>query len=93
MDLDHSKLVTRAQGIVESSHLAVDEKKLLIGRLPFVSSMMLGMFVQICEEDPFSVEMLVKNLKAKIDAQGNLQKIHEIVKQEREEFAEALAMA
>lgn len=93
MDSDHQKLVVRVQEIVEASHLQADEKKLLIGRLPFVSSMVLGMFVQICEEDPFSIEMLVKNLKAKIDAQGNLKKIHEIVKHEREEFAEALAMA
>ena len=93
MDSDHQKLVTRAQGIVESSHLAANDKQLLIGRLPFVSSMVLGMFVQISEEDPFSVETLVKNLKAKIDAQGNLQKIHEIVKHEREEFEDALSMA
>jgi hypothetical protein len=30
-------------------------------------------------------------MKKKLDAQGNLKKLHEIVKQERREFEEALA--
>jgi len=34
--------------------------------------------------------MIVKSLKKKLDAQGNLKKIHEIVKQERMEVEELI---
>ena len=72
-------------------HEIQPDKKLLIGRVPFVADIMLEMFVQVCEEDPFGVDMIVKSLKKKLDAQGNLKKIHEIVKQERMEVEELIA--
>jgi hypothetical protein len=34
----------------------------------------------------------VKSLKTKLEAQGNLKRLHEIVKQERREFEEQLAV-
>jgi hypothetical protein len=67
------------------------DKKMLEGRIPFVSDIMLQMFVDVCEEDPFSVDAIVKSMQKKLEAQGNLKKIHEIVKQERRELEEALA--
>ncbi len=88
----HAVLTEKAIAIVEQSHLSPADKKLLIGRIPFVAEIMLRMFVDLCEEDPFSVNAVVENLKKKLDAQGNLQKIHEIVNQERREIEEALAI-
>ena len=85
-------LVEKAKVIVEQSHIPATDKNLLIGRIPFVADTMLEMFVQVCEEDPFGVDAIVKSMKKKIDAQGNLMKIHEIVKQERREIEDALAM-
>ncbi len=91
-DQSHALLVEKAILIVEQSHLSPADKKLLNGRIPFVAEIMLKMFVDLCEEDPFSVDAVVENLKKKLDAQGNLQKIHEIVNQERREIEEALAI-
>ena len=42
------------------------------------------------EEDPFGIDAVVKNLQKKLDAQGNLKKIHEIVKQESHDIEELL---
>ena len=80
-DQDHSSLVEKATAIVAESRLPVDDKKLLVGRIPFVADVMLQMFVEVCQEDPFSIDAIVKSLK----------KIHEVVKQERQEIEEALA--
>lgn len=90
-DTEHTSLVEKAIAIVEESRLSVADKKLLIGRIPFVADIMLQMFVQVCQEDPFGVDAVVQSLKKKLDAQGNLKKIHEIVKQERREVEELLA--
>jgi len=91
VDIEHTSLVAKATAIVEGSHLSAADKKLLLGRIPFVADMMLQMFVQVCQEDPFGADAVVKSLKKKLDAQGNLKKIHEIVKQERREVDELLA--
>ncbi len=90
-DQERIKLVEKASFIIQESHLTPADKKLLIGRVPFVADVMLEMFVQVCEEDPFGVDMIVKSLKKKLDAQGNLKKIHEIVKQERMEVEDLIA--
>lgn len=91
-DSSHSVLVNKAVSIVLESHLSSADKKLLEGRVPFVAEAMLQMFVQVCEEDPFSVDAVVQSLKKKLDAQGNLKKIHEVVKQERREIEDMLAV-
>ena len=91
-DSSHSVLVNKAVSIVLQSHLSSADKKLLEGRVPFVAESMLQMFVQVCEEDPFSVDAIVQSLKKKLDAQGNLKKIHEVVKQERREIEDMLAV-
>lgn len=83
-------LVSKAVAIVDGAHLPISDKKILEGRIPFVSDIMLQMFVDVCEEDPFSVDVIVKSMQKKLEAQGNLKKIHEIVKQERRELEEAL---
>jgi hypothetical protein len=88
----HAALVEKAIAIIEQSQLSVADKKLMEGRLPFVADMMLQMFVEVCEEDPFGVDAVVKSLKKKLDTQGNLEKIHEIIKQERRELEDALAL-
>jgi hypothetical protein len=51
------------------------------------------MFVEVCDQNPFSIDIIVQNLKKKLDAGGNLSKIHAIVKEEREEFERRLAEA
>lgn len=88
---DHATLVEKARTIVEGSHLSAPDKEVLVGRLPYAADVMLRMFVEVCEEDPFSIEAVVKSLKKKLDAQGNLKKLHAIVKAEREEVEELLA--
>lgn len=90
-DIERISLVEQAKTIVEGSRLSAADKKLLIGRIPFVADVMLRMFVEVCTEDPFGVDAVVKSLKKKLDAQGNLKKIHEIVKQERRDLEELLA--
>jgi len=90
-DLEHTSLVEQAKTIVENSRLSPADKKLLIGRIPFVADTMLRMFVEVCRDDPFGVDAVVQSLKKKLDAQGNLKKIHEIVKQERRDLKELLA--
>jgi len=89
-DSERTSLIKKAEAIVEESRLSVADKKLLIGRIPFVADVMLQMFVEVCQEDPFGVDAVVKSLKKKLDAQGNLKKIHEIVKQERRDVEELL---
>lgn len=85
-DTQHAALVEKANAIIKSSHLSDADKVLLMGRVQFVAGAMLKTFVDVCEEDPFSVEAIVKNMKKKLEAQGNLVKLHEIVKQERAEM-------
>lgn len=63
---------------------------MLLGRVPFAPDSVLQMFVQVCEEDPFGIDAVVKNLQKKLEAQGNLKKIHEIVKQESRDIEELL---
>lgn len=89
-DQNRNDLVEKARAIVESSHLPLKDKKLLEGRIPFVADVMLQMFVQVCEEDSFGIDAIVNNMKKKLEAQGNLKKLHEIVKQERIEVEELL---
>lgn len=84
------ELTEKATAIVEQSHISSADKKILSDRIPFVADVMLQMFIQVCEEDPFSVDAIVVNMKKKLDAQGNLKRLHEIVKQECRELDEAL---
>lgn len=90
-DQSRKELIEKAVTIVGESHLSAPEKKILSGRIPYIADVMLQMFIQVCNEDPFSIDAIVKNLQKKLEAQGNLKKLHEIVKQERREFEEALA--
>lgn len=89
-DSQHVALTKQAKIIIDGSHIPSADKALLVGRIPFVAESMLAMFVQVCNEDPFSVDAIIKNLKSKLDAQGNLRRLHEIVKQERREMEDAL---
>lgn len=91
MSLTRQELTSKATAIVEQSHISAADKKLLAGRIPYIADVMLQMFIQVCEEDPFGVDAVVKNMQKKLEAQGNLKRLHEIVKQERREFEEALA--
>lgn len=90
-DQSHTTLTEKALAIIEESRLSGAEKNLLKGRIPFVADVMLQMFVDLCEEDPFSVDAIVKNMQKKLEAQGNLKKIHEIVNQERREIEDLIA--
>lgn len=76
--------------MIAQSHLSAADKKILLGRVPFAPDSVLQMFVQVCEEDPFGIDAVVKNLQKKLEAQGNLKKIHEIVKQESRDIEELL---
>ena len=81
-----TELITEATGLVGQSHLSAADKQMLSGRIPFAPDSVLSMFVTVCEEDPFGIDAVVRNLKKKLDAQGNLSKIHEIVKQESKDI-------
>jgi len=90
VDSERTALIEKAKGFIEQSRLSADDKKLLEGRIPFVADVMIEMFVQVCEEDPFGIDGIVKSLKKKLEAQGNLKKLHEIVKQERRDIEDLL---
>ena len=85
-----SEYIARSSAIIMQSHLSGADKKMLLGRISFVADSILEMFVQVCDEDPFGVDAVVRNLKKKLDAQGNLKTIHEIVKQESHDIEELL---
>jgi hypothetical protein len=89
-DNEHAALVEKANVIIDSSRLTGADKILLKGRIQFVTGAMLQTFVAVCEEDPFSVEAVVKSMKKKLEAQGNLVKLHEIIKQEKTEIEDLL---
>lgn len=90
VDSERAALIEKAKSFIAQSHLSADDKKLLEGRIPFVADVMIQMFVQVCEEDPFGIDAIVKSLKKKLEAQGNLKKLHEIVKQERRDMDDLL---
>ena len=90
VDSERTALIEKAKAFIEQSRLSPDDKKLLEGRIPFVADVMIEMFVQVCEEDPFGIDGIVKSLKKKLEAQGNLKKLHEIVKQERRDIEDLL---
>lgn len=85
-------LVEKARQIIEESSLLKEDKEILEGRMPYIADSMLEMFVSLCEENPFGIDLMVKNIKLKLDAQGNLKKIHEIVNQDKREAEGALAV-
>ncbi len=87
---EHGALVEKANLIIDASHLSDADKTLLKGRIQFVTGAMLKTFVDVCEEDPFSVEAVVKSMKKKLEAQGNLVKLHEIIKQEKADIQDLL---
>ena len=91
-DQEHTALIEKATLIVSESRIPPADKKLLIGRIPFIAGMMLKMFVEVCEEDPFGVDAIVKSLKKKLETQGNLGKIHEVIKQEQRELEDLIAL-
>lgn len=85
-----TELISVSSDMIAQSHLSAADKKILLGRVPFAPDSVLQMFVQVCEEDPFGIDAVVKNLQKKLEAQGNLKKIHEIVKQESRDIEELL---
>lgn len=91
-DSKHSELTAQARAIIHSSNISNADKQLLEGRVPFVAESMLEMFVHVCNEDPFGIDMVVKSLKTKLDAQGNLKSLHEIAKQEIREIEDEIVI-
>ncbi len=87
---EREAMIQKAREIIEQSHVSQSDKKLLEGRVPYIADVMLKMFVEVCEEDPFGIDGIVKSLKKKLDAQGNLGKLHEIIKQERIDVEELI---
>jgi hypothetical protein len=92
-DLAHAELVEKANKIIAESHVSDSDKALLSGRIPYISLAMLEMFVKVSEEDPFGVDTIVKSLKKKLETQGNLVKLHQVIQQERKEAEDRIALA
>ena len=90
-DTERVVLTAKAIELVESSHLPAADKKLIEGRIPFIADVMLKMFIEVCDEDSFGIDAIVRGLKKKLETQGNLGKLHEIVKQERREVEDMIA--
>lgn len=88
--MDHKALASKATEIVEESTIPLEDKKILRDRIPYCETNILAMFVEVCAQDPFSVDFIVRNLKKKLDAGGNLSKIHAIVNEEKEDFERIL---
>ncbi len=90
MDNAHQQLLETAKNYVTESMLTDEDKQLLLGRIPFIATPVLQMFVSVCNEDPFGASRMVENLKKKLEAQGNLRRLNEIMKREREEVEELI---
>ena len=89
-DLQREALVEKAIALINGSHLTPTDKKLITGRIPFVADSMLEMFVEVCEEDPFSIDLVAKSLKRKLETQGNLAKLHQVIEEESKEALEMI---
>jgi hypothetical protein len=90
MDPKYQELLEKIQKLIDSSTLTPEDKKLLTDRVPLLSTVALEIIVELLEQDPSSLEKLVKSTRLKISAQDNPEKIKEIIEQEREEFTRAV---
>ena len=91
MDENQQSLLEQVLSIIESSSLDEEDKKLLTERVPFLSVEVQETLVKIHQEDPEFLGMMVENLKLKLDAQDNPDKIAEIVEKERAELTRIMS--
>lgn len=91
--VSRSLRVETACTIIERSLLSSADKKLLAGRVPFVSDDVLDMFLDaVAEGGSPSLQKIVNNVKIKLAARGNLERIRAILKQESAEIEKMLAL-
>jgi hypothetical protein len=83
MNNSPSIYLAKAQTIIDKSLLSKSDKEMISVRMTLVPLELIESFIVSCEKDPSFLFEVVKNLKAKIDAGDDLNKLHEIMKQER----------
>lgn len=82
--------IDQAIQIIYSSSLSEDDKALLADNIADIPDDFISAFVQICTEDPSTIDMVVNNMKLKIDAIQNPEKIQALIDQEKEELTRAM---
>lgn len=81
----HPLLIVKARHVVRHSHLSDADKQLMFERIPFLDLGMLALFIESAEENPFALDAIVSSMKKKLDARGNLHRLHEILESEAAE--------
>jgi hypothetical protein len=84
----HPLLIVKARHVVRHSHLSDVDKQLMYERIPYLDLGMLALFIDSAEENPFALDAIVKSMKKKLDARGNLHRLHEILETEAAEITE-----
>lgn len=84
----HPLLIVKARHIVRHSHLSDTDKQLMFERIPFLDLGMLALFIESAEENPFALDAIVSSMKKKLDARGNLHRLHEILEEEAKQVEE-----
>lgn len=82
--------LTKLQTIISSSSLSDEDKKLLTDSILMTPEEYHISYLKFFEKDPSSLELLVKSMKAKIDAIQNPDKIQQVLDQERQELTNSL---
>jgi hypothetical protein len=83
----HPLLIVKARHVVRHSHLSDADKQLMFERIPYLDLGMLALFIESAEENPFALDAIVGSMKKKLDARGNLHRLHEILESEEKEIA------
>ncbi|HXK37821.1 MAG TPA: hypothetical protein VJ579_02030 [Candidatus Paceibacterota bacterium] len=84
----HPLLIVKARHVVRHSHLSDEDKQLMFERIPYLDLGMLALFIESAEENPFALDAIVSSMKKKLDARGNLHRLHEILENEEKEIAD-----
>lgn len=82
----HPLLIVKARHVVRHSHLSDVDKQLMFERIPYLDLGMLALFIESAEENPFALDAIVSSMKKKLDARGNLHRLHEILENEAKDI-------
>lgn len=80
----------KLQEIIDSSDLSIDDRELITEHVPSLPLEVQEVLVNACEQDPSFLEEMVDNLKMKLEAGDDKEKLHEIIERERNEITNIL---
>lgn len=90
MDQQDFSIIDQAIQIIYSSSLSEEDKMLLADNIADIPDEFIRAFVQICTEDPSTIDMVVNNMKLKIDAIQNPDKVQSLIDKEKEDLTRAM---